>query len=234
MLELSKKIDYTNLEEQILAEDLILLCKKAIKYNVASVCILPKFIKQTKQLLINTNIKLCTVISFPKGNNKKIEKISQTKQAISDGADEIDMVFNYKLLKKYWSKKKLPKIIEEELITEIFEISKICNLNNCLLKVIIESGLLTKEQTKIAAEICIKGNTNYIKTSTGKVKIGAEPQKVNVIREVINKLNTDVKIKISGGIRTLDDIKKYDKYNISRIGMGYKSADEIFTNFNLA
>jgi deoxyribose-phosphate aldolase len=151
----------------------------------------------------------------------------ETNKAILDGADEIDMVLNYTLLKK--------DIINNYnyLINEVKTLADICHSNinknrdKIIFKVIVESGLLSELQTKIATNICLNGDADFIKTSTGKNKCpGAELNKVKIMYELIKESDKYMFIKASGGIRTLEQINMFLPY-IDRFGIGFKSVDDI-------
>jgi deoxyribose-phosphate aldolase len=211
-------IDYTSLTGKETEKDIIDLCEKAIQLGVKSVCVYPKWVRKCKELLSKSNVLVCTVISFPHGDGTTDEKISETGQAIRDGADEIDMVFD-------WIKFKELSIIEE-LKNDVLKVFEVCQRSNTILKVIVESGELTDEETRLVTNLCIDVGVDYIKTSTGKVNIGAELNKVKIMFETILERKSNMKIKASGGIRTLDDVEKFAPY-VDRFGMGYGSVDEM-------
>lgn len=232
-------IDYTLLDNNATNKDIIQLCEKAIKFGVKSVCIMPKHVKLATEELNNSNILVCTVIDFPGGNNDQLYKVAETKQVLSDGADEVDMVLNYQYLKNEWNttyEEKNGGDLEigksKKLVDEIESLVNLChsttnkNGEPVVLKVIVESGLLTKKQTMVATELCDQANANFIKTSTGKV-VGAQIDKVEIMARIIKENNSDMKIKVSGGIRTLDQIIKYHKLGASRFGMGFGSVDKL-------
>jgi deoxyribose-phosphate aldolase len=201
-------IDYTYLKPDTKIDDVKKICEEAKEANFFSVCILPDFVSYAKTFLEKSNVKVCTVISFPKGNNKTIDKVNETKRAIADGADEIDMVLNYKLLMKGDddSLEKCQKDVEE--------VARVCHKDGVILKVIIESGVLTYDQVKQACDICVEAGADFVKTSTGFAKVGAEIEKVKFMRKILPDY---IKIKASGGIRTIDDFKLYFPY-VDRIG----------------
>lgn len=236
----NKFIDYTSLTESETEEDIIELCDKAIQLRVKSVCVYPKWVKKCSELLSDSDVLVCTVVSFPSGTNSLQEKISETEKVIRDGADEVDMVLDYQYLKNNWNDKasgggdleieKSKKLVEEvEALTRICHANKNKNGEPVILKVIVESGLLTLKQTEVATIICLEAGADFIKTSTGKVSVGAELDKVKIMEDTIIKYMDEyhsMKIKASGGIRTIDDIEKFGPY-VERFGMGYGSVDEI-------
>ena len=224
-------IDYTNLDDSIKTEDIKNHCLKAINFDVKAVCIWPQYVKEAKEILQDSLVKICTVVSFPLGTDTQLQKEHETMQAIIDGADEIDMVFNYQLLKANWNNNnQLSEIIRKTLFEEVKSIVTICHVQNKILKVIIESGVLTIPQTIEASKICIQANANYIKTSTGKGGLpGAELEKVKAIKETILTNNAKhVSVKISGGIQINDSLHDYLALDIQRIGIGYKKFDEYY------
>ena len=179
------------------------VCDDAIRYQTASVCISPKFVKQAKEY-VGDRMKVCTVISFPKGDDPLEAKIKEADQAIKDGADELDMVINVGLLKE----KKY-----DEVENEINEIEAVCR--GKLLKVIIETCLLTDEEKIKMCQIVSDTKAAYIKTSTGFSTGGATPEDVKLMVENVGPYT---KVKASGGIKTLEDAEMYIKLGASRLG----------------
>jgi len=222
--------DYTSLTTKETIKDIVELCIKANKIGVKSVCIYPQWVNTAKVALsaLKSNVLVCTVISFPEGNKSTKEKLEECQKAIDDGADEIDMVANYQLVKENWDSKleKVDENISQLILTDILKMVSLCHNNNKILKVIVESGVLTLEQTKYFTEICYKANADFIKTSTGKVSVGAEIEKVKIMRNTINDLCGNMNIKASGGIRTLEDQDKF-WYYVDRFGMDFGSVDKI-------
>ena len=225
-------IDYTLLDNNASDEDIIELCEKAQKFETKSVCVMPKHVLLATKELKKSNVLVCTVISFPEGTNTIEEKEAETHKAISDGADEVDMVLNYQLLKEYWENQDDLENIYEILVEEVSSLVNICHNstnkdgNEITLKVIVESGLLSIDQTIMATNICLDANADYIKTSTGMVSVGAELDKIKAMYKTINNENLSMKIKASGGVRTLNDIQSYKPY-VDRFGMGYGSVDKL-------
>lgn len=214
----NKIIDYTYLKQNIKIDKIKEICNDAMRFKFYSVCIRPEYVSYAKNFLNKSDVKICTVISFPKGTNPLKDKIKESEKAIINGADELDVVMNYNLIKKYTNtdnldeKTKYLNIVKEEL----YKISELCHgINSVILKVIIETGDLTYEQIKIACDICTEVGVDYVKTSTGTVEIGAEVDKIQFMRKI---LPDSIKIKASGGIRTLEDIQKFVKHGADRIG----------------
>ena len=221
--EINSIIDYTLLEESATESDIIELCKKANQLGVKSVCVLPKMVKTAKKALRDSNVLVCTVISFPYGNDSLVEKMNETKWVLSEGADEVDMVINHHILRD-----------EEEdyLVSEVKSLVDLCHKEHnkdgdpVTLKVIVESGLLNEEQTKLATDICMDAGADFIKTSTGKISIGAELGKIKVMYDTIKSAKSNMKIKASGGVRDISQINQFMPF-VDRFGMGYASVDKI-------
>lgn len=222
------KIDYTNLEPSATTDDIDNLCKIAAEYKLFSVCILPNMVSTGRKFIdmynseFNSNVKICTVVSFPNGDDSLSEKRIETKECILDGADEIDMVFDYKKLKEHSTDDEVYDYLKED----VSQLVAIAHNKNKLLKVIVESGLLTEEETEIATHICLDAGADFIKTSTGKVSVGAELNKVKIMKNIIVESNSDMKIKASGGIRTIEDIKAFNTL-VDRFGVGYKAVNNM-------
>ncbi|MDB0011463.1 deoxyribose-phosphate aldolase [Crocinitomicaceae bacterium] len=212
-------IDYTLLDNNASHSDIKELCRKAVELKVKSVCVMPKHVEQAAEALKNTSILVCSVVSFPSGENTTVEKVNEMKSLLSDGADEIDVVWNYKKISDL--------IYLENELHQLVEIKHKVQTNkgkDTILKIIVESGLLTLNQTKEATLICMKTGVDFIKTSTGKVQMGAEIEKVKLMRQTISE--STLKIKASGGIRTIEQFQTFQPY-VDRFGMGYASVDEM-------
>ena len=212
-------IDYTLLDPVASEQEILDLCAKAIKLKVASVCITPDKVQIAKQALENSSVLVCTVVSFPTGENSIEEKVIETTQAILQGADEIDVVIHYK------------KITDESyLLEELKTLRALCHAhknkvgNPITLKVIVESGLHTLAETAFFTNLCIQTNVDFIKTSTGKVAIGAELEKVKVMHHEIQNASSTLKIKASGGLRDMQQIETFLPY-VQRLGIGFQTVD---------
>jgi deoxyribose-phosphate aldolase len=216
---LQKLIDYTLLDPSATNQEIIDLCKNAQKLEVASVCITPDKVRIAKQELENSKVLVCTVVSFPSGENSIEEKTHETTEAILNGADEIDVVINYKKLND-----------ETYLVRELNTLRELCHAHTnklgqpITLKVIVESGLHTLEETAFFTNICIQTKIDYIKTSTGKVAIGAELDKVKVMHKEIQRASSPLKIKASGGLRDIKQIETFLPY-VHRLGIGHQTVD---------
>lgn len=203
-MELNSYIDHTNLNNCATLKDIEKLCNEAMQYHFASVCVHPYYVPLASKLLKGSNVAVCTVIGFPQGMNTKEVKVFEAINAVENGADEIDMVINIAALKN-----KDYDYVKEE-IEEIRD-----SIDGKVLKVIIETCLLDKEEIIKMTEICNETFVNFIKTSTGFSKYGARVEDV----ELINKHKNEVlEIKASGGIRTLEDAEAMINAGATRIG----------------
>ncbi len=198
-------IDHTLLKADAVEKDIKKLCKEAKEYEFFSVCINPCFVKYAKKCLKGSNVKVCTVIGFPLGANNTKVKLLEAKKAISEGADEIDVVFNISKFKdkKYnYVGKELAKIVD------------LCN-KKALVKVIIETCYLTKEEILRACQLVYECGVDFVKTSTGYGTSGANVEDVRMMKEVCKD---KLKIKASGGIKTLAQVQEFILAGADRIG----------------
>lgn len=203
-MEIGKYIDHTNLKMDATTKDITKLCEEAIKYQFENVCVHPYYVAFAKELLKDTNIGVCTVVGFPLGMNTPKVKSFEAIDAVENGADEIDMVINVGALKDkdYDYVKK-----EIELIRD--------DIDGKVLKVIIETSLLTEKEIKKMTEICNETFVNYIKTNTGFGKRGVSKEDI----EIINKYKNDLlEIKASGGIKTFKQMNELIEKGAARIG----------------
>ena len=201
--EILKYVDHTLLKQTSTWEDIKQICDDGIKYNTASVCIPPSFVKQAKEYVAD-KIKICTVIGFPNGYNTTATKIFETQDAIKNGADEIDIVINIGDLKS----KKYDKILDE-----INNIKEACGEN--ILKVIIETCLLTDEEKIKMCEIVSNSNADFIKTSTGFSTSGATLEDIKIFK---NNMKQGKGIKAAGGISSFEDAEEFIKNGATRLG----------------
>ena len=202
-LDIMKFVDHTLLSQSATWEDIKVICDDGIKYSCASVCIPPSFVTQAAKYS-NERIKICTVIGFPNGYNTTTIKAAEAADAAENGADEIDMVINIGYLKD----KKYDLILEE-----INAVKAACD--GRILKVIIETCLLTDEEKIKMCEIISKSNADYIKTSTGFSTAGATFDDVKLFAQHVDK---KIKIKAAGGIQSFDDAEKFIELGASRLG----------------
>jgi len=201
--EILSKVDHTNLSQSATWDDIKALCDEGIKYSTASVCIPASYVKDAS-VYSEGKIKICTVIGFPNGYSTTESKCFEAADAIKNGADEIDMVINIGWLKD----KKYDRLSEE-----ISAVKKACS--GKILKVIIETCLLTDAEKIKMCEIVSNAGAEYIKTSTGFSKGGATFLDVELM-EKYKPVN--LKIKAAGGIRTLKDAEKFINLGADRLG----------------
>lgn len=197
------KVDHTVLSQGATWQDIKELCDDGIKYGCASVCIAPCFVKKAKEYVGN-NLKICTVIGFPNGYSTTAVKAFEADTAIKDGADEIDMVINIGMLKQ----KRY-----DDILAEINAIKKACD--GRLLKVIIETCLLTREEKIKMCEIVSASDADYIKTSTGFSTGGATREDIELFKAHVSDVTL---IKAAGGISSLQDAEDMLKVGASRLG----------------
>ncbi|MDD7887334.1 deoxyribose-phosphate aldolase [Flavivirga sp. 57AJ16] len=202
-MDIYKYIDYTLLDPTSTERNIIDLCYEAKRNGFYSVCINSSYVALAQQLLENTDVKICSVIGFPLGSMATASKVYEAKQAISDGADEIDMVLNLGFLKSNNYVSVLKDIIDVKLAIE-----------DKPLKVILEVSELNKNEIIKACEISIDANVDYIKTSSGFSKSGATLTVVKIIKKTVKDF---VKICASGGIKDIETAKKYIDIGVSRV-----------------
>lgn len=230
MKNLISKMDYTLLDPKATEDDIINLCKKAHDLGVKSVCVRPNMVHLAKMTLLKSDVLVCTVVSFPDGINCTRDKLSETKKCIANGADEIDMVLNWSMFIPESLNVNIPYLVND-VKTLVEECHRHTNKDGdkITLKVIVESSMLNENQTRIATEICLEAGADFIKTSTGYAsnKIGAELNKIQVMKKAITDAHSHMKIKASGGIRSIEDVKLYEPY-VDRFGIGFTAVDKMF------
>ena len=205
MNKVAKMIDHTVLKATSTKEEVVSICKEAKEYGFFSVCINPTHIELAKKELENSDVKVCTVIGFPLGASTKEVKAFETKDAISKGADEVDMVINIGALKD----KNYDLVYED--IKAVVEASN----KQALVKVIIETCYLTDDEKVKACELAVKAGTDFVKTSTGFGTGGSTPEDIKLMREIVGP---NIGVKASGGVRTDKDAKTVIDAGASRIG----------------
>ena len=215
--DIASMIDHSLLQPTMTDNDLIIGFETALKWRVASVCVKPYAVALCKKFLLDSPVKVCTVIGFPHGSHSKSVKKIETLQAIADGATEIDMVVNIgKVLSNDW----------EYVKTEIAEINAICLTGNAILKVIFENDYLLNDNYKILlTKVCREIGVAYVKTSTGygynKLPNGhfvANGATISDCKLMIAHAGHTMKVKAAGGIRTLNDLMAFREIGVARIG----------------
>jgi deoxyribose-phosphate aldolase len=209
-------VDHTLLKPEATDKDIRKLCEEAAQYGFASVCVNPYWIKYCAELLHGSNVPVCTVIGFPLGANSTDTKVYETRRAIFDGAGEVDMVVNIGALKS-----------GDDCTVErdIRLVAEAAHENNVLCKVIIETALLTDEE-KIRACLSAKhAGADFVKTSTGFSKGGATVADIALMRRIVG---SELGVKASGGVKSLEDARAMVEAGATRIGasVGVKIAQE--------
>lgn len=198
-----RKVDHTLLAQTATWEEIRGILDDAMKYHTASACIPPSYVKRAAEY-VNGRLPICTVIGFPNGYSTTAAKVFETKDAVADGASEIDMVLNIGFLKdrRY-----------DEIEAEIRAVHEACG--GRILKVIIETCLLTDEEKIKMCELVTKAGAEFIKTSTGFSKAGATFADVKLMKEHVGP---GVKVKAAGGISSFDDAEKFIELGADRLG----------------
>lgn len=201
--EILSKVDHTLLTQTATWDEIRAICDDAVIYGTASVCIPPSFVRKAKEY-VGDKMKICTVIGFPNGYSTSEVKVFETRQALKDGADEIDMVISIGTVKegKY-----------DRVLKEIRDIKAVCGSH--ILKVIIETCLLTDEEKINLCHVVTDSGADYIKTSTGFGGGGATFEDVKLFAE---NIGPGVKIKAAGGIASMEDAEKFIELGASRLG----------------
>jgi deoxyribose-phosphate aldolase len=205
-MNIASYIDHTILKQTTTQADIIKLCQEAIQYQFASVCIPPCFIPNAKKYLQQSTLPVATVVGFPWGYNTIATKAYEMEQAIALGATEIDAVVNIAAIKSGNM-----AYIEEE----IGALANISHKQNIVLKIIIESGILTNHEIICCCEIVNEYPIHFLKTSTGFAEKGATIEAVTLFKTHLHK---HIKIKASGGIKTKEDALQYINMGVQRLG----------------
>ena len=200
----NKMIDHTVLKADTPLETVKRICDEAMEYGFASVCINPCHVAYCADYLKDSDVNVCTVIGFPLGANTSAVKAFETKDAIANGADEIDMVMNIGALKD-----KNYDLVRDD-VKAVVEAA-----NGTLVKVILETCLLTADEIKKACELCVEAKADFVKTSTGFSTRGATIEDVKIMKEAVQG---KAKIKAAGGVRTPEDMVKIVAAGADRIG----------------
>lgn len=207
-MKIGQMIDHTILKANATEEEVKTLCKEAAQYEFATVCINPCYIPQAVHLLQGTNVGITTVIGFPLGSTTSMTKANEAKEAVLLGATEVDMVINIGALKD----KKYDYILYE--IGAVVKAAKqVCK--NAIIKVIIETCLLTKDEIVKACQLAVEAGADYVKTSTGFSTGGAMVEDIALMRKTVGP---NIGVKASGGIRTYETAKAMIDAGATRIG----------------
>lgn len=201
--EILSRCDHTQLTVTATWNEIQTLCDEGMHYHTASVCIPPCYVKRAKEY-VGDKLAICTVIGFPNGYNATEVKVKETEIAIQEGADEIDMVINIGALKdkRY-----------DDILSEIKAIKEVCG--DHILKVIIETCLLTEDEIKTMCRIVTEAKADFIKTSTGFSKSGATREAVSLMRAHVGQ---EVRVKAASGIASLEDAEAFITLGADRLG----------------
>lgn len=203
-MQLNKFIDHTLLKPETMQEMIDKLCAEAKEHDFMSVCVNPFWVKRSAELLAGTDVKVCTVIGFPLGANTTAVKVAETRDAIANGATEIDMVLNVGALKS------------GDLETVKQDVAAVKQAaGDVLVKVILETGLLTDQEKETACKLCVEAGADYVKTSTGFGAGGATVEDIALMRKTVGP---DVGVKASGGVRDGETALAMIEAGASRIG----------------
>ncbi len=199
-------IDHTLLKPEAAKEDVIRLCSEAKQYEFASVCINPYWVRLAADELLSAQVKVCTVVGFPLGANLSRLKIAEADAAVSDGARELDMVINVGALRSR---------DYHAVYKEIADLADVAHASGAILKVILETSLLTKEEKSTASRLARDAKADFVKTSTGFSSGGATVEDVALLRESVGE---KLGVKASGGVRSLAALRQMVEAGASRIG----------------
>ncbi len=203
-MEYNKYIDHTLLKANATKQQIVTLCEEAKEYSFASVCVNPSWIPTCKEILEGTDVNVCVVIGFPLGAMSTASKVFEAKDAITSGANEVDMVIN------------VGRLIDGDLDYVTDEIRQVKEaVGNHVLKVIIETCLLTDEQKVQACNASVEAGADFVKTSTGFSTGGATVSDVALMKKTVG---TNAKVKASGGVRTKEDMVAMIEAGAERIG----------------
>lgn len=199
-----KLIDHTLLKADASKQAIVKLCKEAKEFGFCSVCVNPGFVSTCAEELKGSDVKVCTVVGFPLGATSTQSKAFETKQAVLDGANEIDMVINISRLKDK---------DDDYVYEDVKAVVEAANGN--VVKVIIETCLLTEEEKVRACKLCVKAGAHFVKTSTGFSTAGATPEDVKLMKDTVGDA---AEVKAAGGVRTFEDLVKMVEAGATRIG----------------
>ncbi|MEC3883158.1 deoxyribose-phosphate aldolase [Halobacillus litoralis] len=202
---LAKMIDHTQLKPDTLKDKITQICTEAKEQNFASVCVNPHWVSYCAELLEGTDVKVCTVIGFPLGATTKETKAFETKQAIEKGATEVDMVINIGELKSGNH-----ELVQQDIEAVVREAE-----GKAIVKVIIETSLLTEEEKVTACELAKAAGADFVKTSTGFSGGGATVEDISLMRKTVGP---DMGVKASGGVRDYEGAKAMIEAGATRIG----------------
>lgn len=201
----NKYIDHTALKADTDIKQIEKLCAEAKEYDFFSVCVNSYYVKKAAALLSGSSVKVCTVVGFPLGASTMETKRFEAMKAVAEGAKEIDMVINVSAIKSQdW----------QYVLDDMSSLAQVTHQQGALLKVILETALLTNEEKKKACELAVKANVDFVKTSTGFSTAGATVEDVKLMRSIVGNMG----VKASGGIRDAETAKKMIEAGATRLG----------------
>jgi deoxyribose-phosphate aldolase len=204
-MNLNRYIDHTALKADTDLSQIEKLCKEAREYDFFSVCVNSYFVKKASSLLVGTQVKVCTVVGFPLGASTMETKRFEAIRAMTEGASEIDMVVNISAVKsKDW----------QYVLDDMSSLAQVVHQQNGLLKVILETCLLTEEEKVKVCELAVKAKVDFVKTSTGFSSSGAKVQDIKLMKSIVGQIG----VKASGGIRDLETALKMIEAGATRLG----------------
>jgi deoxyribose-phosphate aldolase len=205
MMNINQYIDHTALKAETTSSQIEKLCAEAREYEFFSVCVNSYFVKKAFSLLNGSSVKVCTVVGFPLGASTMETKRFEAMKAVTDGASEIDMVINVSAIKSQdW----------QYVLDDMSSLAKVTHQQGALLKVILETCLLTEEEKRKACELAVKAGVDFVKTSTGFSTGGATIEDVKLMRSIVGNLG----VKASGGIRDAETARKMIEAGATRLG----------------
>ncbi len=204
--DIARLIDHTILKPEAVRAEVVRVCDEALRFEFASVCVNSCWVPLVAEQLKGSRVKVCTVVGFPLGAAATAAKVAEARGAVEHGATEVDMVLNVGMLKGG----------ELEYVeSDIRSVADACHADGAILKVILETCLLTDDEKETACRLAVQACADFVKTSTGFGKAGASVADIALMRRVVGP---DIGVKASGGIRTLDDVKAMVAAGASRIG----------------
>ncbi len=204
-MNINKTIDHTALKPETTLAQIETLCAEAREHDFFSVCVNSYYVKKASALLVSSSVKVCTVVGFPLGASTMETKRFEAMKAVADGAREIDMVINLSALKSGdW----------QYVLDDMSSLAQVTHQQGALLKVILETCLLTEEEKRRACETAVKAGVDFVKTSTGFSSAGATVEDVRLMRSIVGALG----VKASGGIRDLETAKRMIDAGATRLG----------------
>ena len=205
-ISLAARIDHTLLRPDATEAQIVQLCHEAAAHGFASVCVPPCYVALAASQLAGTGVGICTVVGFPLGYSTAGVKFKEAEVALYDGATELDVVINISALKSGKT---------DAIQAEILDLADLCHVHQALLKVIIETALLTEAEIELACQLCVAGEADFVKTSTGFAARGASVADVELMRRV---LPDAMRIKAAGGVRTLTAAQALVAAGADRLG----------------